>query len=401
MKLIKIIIFSALFLFDYFESTGADTTYICPPVGDEVPAKYYPIFINGDTTGKFHSWFNGTCDSLEPSSGNYDCHGYAWYISEGNNNGRDWIQNCQENDEDCIKLIMFLEDGRQRFIQDYNCSDFCVSYMQIYPPGHQYYDSLYFSLREKVYYNVGSEAHSAIIFQKDTSSPIDPMKDYFISKWNMDGPLVKHYPDSCPHWDTNDDLSQLWYYQKKLMRVDGEIASGDTRNCSIGEQMKSSGYIDPNKTVKFIVGRLDKSMIRLEPGFKAKRGCTFHAYTKECLSYGSSYNCRDEPARHAKTFPSRQENVFTKKDKNDNCLNIFPNPATGMTAVFLNSPVKGNAIITIFDAMGSRALMKQKNKGTNTLEWQFESKGLQGGVYFCRVTVDGKVVGETKFIVSH
>lgn len=396
MKLIKIIIFSALFLFQLQESQACDKK-VCPAIGDSVAVTFKYFF--GERVITDTSFYKDRCfEVLDSACTNFNCTDYAWYVSEGENNGRDWIENCQEDDSsgndcgnpctDCDKLICIPQSSIYLFKED--------AYMTIDSNNLGEADyAFYFPYREKVKYVTNN--HYAIVYKKGSDGPYN---DTLISKWGH-GRLIKHHPNNCSYWNSIDGMDDLIYYQKKIRRVDSAITTSN-KNYSIGEKLLSNVTIESGiLNINFFVGRLDKSMIRLEQGFKAKRGCKFHAYTKRCDTTGSSHTCRDEPARHEKALFPRQENGFNNKYNNDYCFNIFPNPATGVTAVFLKSPEKGRAVITIYDAMGRRALTTQKSKPANALEWQFETKGMKSGIYFCRVTIDGKTIGETKFIVSH
>lgn len=96
---------------------------------------------------------------LRSASRKYNCHSYAWYSQNVNNNK--WMNNPSA----------YWEDGSYQ--------------MQEHPKAG-----------DKVYYDV-TDSHSAIVESKDT----------FVSKWGK-APLMRHSPDDCPY-----DDSKLVYYR--------------------------------------------------------------------------------------------------------------------------------------------------------------------------------------------
>lgn len=88
----------------------------------------------------------------------YNCHAYAWYVSEGGD--KYWI-NCGPDVYHPTNLSKFWEDG--------------------------YYKECYSNEAEKVFYANGGD-HSAIVINEDL----------YESKWGI-GFLVRHKPDYCPY----------------------------------------------------------------------------------------------------------------------------------------------------------------------------------------------------------
>jgi len=157
-------IFLLLILAIAIKITLGQDTIIKTPTGVSVPAEIETVvYSEGQVAYAYNFWENKIADSswnatiieLNTLSAQYNCHGYAWHVSDGGNKVR-------------------IEGGPGPYIEDEN-----ASYIQT---------SSTKNLR-KVYYNGGG--HSAIT--TETSGIV-------ISKWGW-GPLVRHAVNDCPYRD--------------------------------------------------------------------------------------------------------------------------------------------------------------------------------------------------------
>ena len=110
---------------------------------------------------------------LAHSSLAYNCHSYAWHVSEGGD--AFWINDLDDNLNDIDNVNKYWDDE---------------SYVQTAEANHR-----------KVFY------HPETVF--DHSAVTTSQSGWFISKW-ANGPLVRHKYDNCPFWDSEVDLT---YYK--------------------------------------------------------------------------------------------------------------------------------------------------------------------------------------------
>jgi hypothetical protein len=153
--------------------TGGHPTTIYTPKGTSVPAAYILDEMGAEEIVYFDNVYRNAYQNaifISSSSSTYNCHGYAWYMSEGGSNV--FIGLGTDTAED-----IYWKDGS--YIEAHN--EF---------PG------------EKVSYV--NDNHSAVT----TSTP-----GWFISKWS-EGPLMKHASNDCPF-----NSSSLKYYVKYDTKV--------------------------------------------------------------------------------------------------------------------------------------------------------------------------------------
>jgi len=113
---------------------------------------------------------------LAHSSTGYNCHSYAWHVSEGGDTV--WMDDITEingNYYDIDNVNKYWDDG---------------SYVETTQANHR-----------KVFYHPET--------QFDHSAVTTSQTNWFISKWT-NGPLVKHKYDNCPYWDSDVNLT---YYK--------------------------------------------------------------------------------------------------------------------------------------------------------------------------------------------
>jgi hypothetical protein len=63
---------------------------------------------------------------------------------------------------------------------------------------------------------------------------------------------------------------------------------------------------------------------------------------------------------------------------------LHPNPSQDEIVLDLHSPVKQDAVIEIFDAIGTRVFSDRRNIAAGSNSIRFDTKGLSGGMYLLR-----------------
>ncbi len=109
----------------------------------------------------------------------FNCHGYAWHVSErvlSNTSEYRWINEEQ----------IYWEDTEH----SYNCVDTLVEFPFVTDPP---------SYPGKISYMPIGREHSAVLANSDSFPSSSPNNVKLISKW-ADGPLMVHYPDYCPFY---------------------------------------------------------------------------------------------------------------------------------------------------------------------------------------------------------
>ncbi|HPM02836.1 MAG TPA: T9SS type A sorting domain-containing protein [Candidatus Cloacimonadota bacterium] len=181
-------IFSQLVEPDTIEYDYYEWVYIKTPKGDSLEATvwygeppewkaYWTEY--GDSIVDLHNWTS--CTRLDSGTTEYNCHAFAWYVSEGGNDV--WINPKTESEgpsgvstnPNLEKMISDSSYKRVTEIEDYN--QFGVKIVYQFP------------------YN--DYEHSAIS-TNDTA--------YVISKWAKYG-LYKHYKHECEYYYSSDDVS--------------------------------------------------------------------------------------------------------------------------------------------------------------------------------------------------
>ncbi|MEZ5104539.1 MAG: T9SS type A sorting domain-containing protein [Draconibacterium sp.] len=127
---------------------------------------------------------------LAHSSLAYNCHSYAWNVSEGG--GTLWINDLDAYLNDIDNVNRYWDDG---------------SYVETTEANHR-----------KVFY------HPETVF--DHSAVTTEQSGWFISKWT-NGPLVRHEYDNCPYWNSAVDLT---YYKLNAPFISGSITGALCNN---------------------------------------------------------------------------------------------------------------------------------------------------------------------------
>ena len=174
---------------------------------DELAALQSSLYINYDGA-----------ELIAPPSKKYNCHAYAWHISEGG--GQVWLgyyTNTAEN--------VYWTDGSYKEVPE--------------------------SLSTKVSYHESTANHSAVRINST----------WYQSKWG-EGPLVKHHPNACPY---NTSYPKK-YYRKSPVLVGPsyvyESASFTANNIITGS------------TLTWTLSGSNASCFVLEPGVPSTNNCT-------------------------------------------------------------------------------------------------------------------------------
>jgi hypothetical protein len=198
-----------------FIATAQLNVTIKTPKGTNIAALDYIYLYNGDYTqteweSEDNYWLTyGNVDSSEVtllahSSLGYNCHSYAWHVSEGGNTV--WVNDIDGNHNDIDNVNKYWDDG---------------SYVETTQANHR-----------KVFYHPET--------QFDHSAVTTSQTGWFISKWT-NGPLVRHKYDNCPYWHSLVDLT---YY-----KLSNPTISGSTDAlCNNVQRTLSSDIIDANFT---------------------------------------------------------------------------------------------------------------------------------------------------------
>ena len=174
----------------------------------------------------------------------YNCHGFAWHLTEGGVSGT----GLSEPD-----VMNYIPDDLNEQNWDYIKTT--------------WNDPLW----DKVTYN-DSFGHSGI--KSPNNDPNETVENNLkiISKWTNTGPLVEHKLRENP-WGYNNEIVRYWKSKKKI--------SGDIiENQEIGRQIITDGSttIPDGNSVDFRIAPMNDHRIHLTSGFHAERGSNFHAY---------------------------------------------------------------------------------------------------------------------------
>jgi len=121
---------------------------------------------------------------LAHSSIGYNCHSYAWHVSEGGDTL--WINDLDANYNDIDNVNKYWDDD---------------SYLETTQSNHC-----------KVFYHPET--------QNDHSAVTTSQSGWFISKW-ANGPLVRHKYDNCPFWNSSVNLK---YYKLSNPTISGSTS---------------------------------------------------------------------------------------------------------------------------------------------------------------------------------
>ena len=162
---------------------------ICAYYEDIAPS-WYIEYLEDQAAG----WIednNSNATRIDAASNQYNCHAYAWHVSEGGN--KVWVSNYDDFDN----LV-------------YNVDNYFSGSNPSYAPTAQ-------SEADKVFYGYGSADHSAIT----TAQP-----GIFKSKWGQ-WPVYQHAWNDCPY-----NSSNLQYYKYCYEKIEDQTITTDLNKSS-------------------------------------------------------------------------------------------------------------------------------------------------------------------------
>jgi hypothetical protein len=282
------------------------------------------------------AYLNAQAESLYPNatrigdaSNTYNCHAYAWYVSEGGK--RVWIGTSSATAED-----IYWTDG---------------SYIEVS------------SQTDAIKVSYANDNHSAITTGTN---------NVFISKWGS-WPLMRHVYNDCPYTS-----SGLKYYSS-TREINGAITSGTYK---IGGELQSSGQIVSSSDVIFNAGR----SIKLKPGFIASNTSFKASLISSCWpASGSglkSTSSSEDYEISSEIELSDNINKYIKESKDlipQGEPLIFPNPVTNI--LYIEGIEQFN--VKVFDCFGRLIMTIDDASGG------IDVSSLNKGIYFVQITSEG------------
>jgi hypothetical protein len=207
----KAITIKIAFLIIYSNIYSQFNIEINTPKGTDVAAKDYVYLYGGDYEDPERAsvdnyWLtrsnvnSNEVEIIERSTLSYNCHSYAWHVSEGG--VRVWVDDWGSSG-DIDNVNRYWDDG---------------SYTETTQTNHR-----------KVFYHPETQFdHSAVTTNQN---------GWFISKWT-DGPLIKHRYDNCPYWNSAVNLK----YYKLSSPV---ISNSTTAICKNSQRTFASDPLNP------------------------------------------------------------------------------------------------------------------------------------------------------------
>lgn len=265
------------------------------------------------------------------SSGTYNCHGYAWYVTEGGENV--WIG-----------AYAGQGDPEEEFMND-------GSYIEVSTE----------SAAQKVSYR--NSDHSAIT----TSTP-----GWLQSKW-ADGPIMKHRPGDCPF-----SYSYLRYYTS-IKNITGTIYSG---TYSAYGEVVSTGQVAQSSSVSFKSGR----KVRLNPGFSIQNATFTATIFSACWPASYAGPVSEMYSEASTEFKSSEMDLNSEKQSVSNYLSddnfyVYPNPVYDV----LNIEGINNYSLKVINCYGKLIMSKTNISGS------VDVSSLPPGFYLIQVSYEGKL----------
>jgi len=328
-----------------FSQTGTEAIIYTPACNEVGNSKYFTEY-DERTIDSINDYFMNAYPNAEfigNSSATYNCHGYAWYVTEG---GEDvWIGADRGSPEE-----LFMTDG---------------SYLRIPSESEGEWAGQKVSYR----FNTGPTGHSAV-----TSST----SGWLISKWAY-GPLMKHTPNDCPYASSYNHLE----YWTSIMTLDGTIQTGTYT--AYGE-LTSSGQTAPSSNVHFESGR----SIILKPGFHAQNS-TFHATIIPACWPDSDSGLKSAEVNEISNAPSDydsdnedENNLYSKNFEPF----IYPNPVSNI--LYIDGVSNFN--VKIVDCFGKQVLYRDNSNGIVNMS------DLESGMYY--IEISGQEMNYTEKIIK-
>lgn len=242
--------------------------------------------------------------------GLYDCHTYAWHLVEG---GKElFVTGSNMGDEYIGKPYFYTKDSSYILATS---SDFSkVTYNT--KMNYIAYDSLF--------------QHSATFYSGDT----------VVSKWNTDGPLIKHRINDISYYDSS---KYSVYYWKNKISIGGQKSGA--LNYKISKTIESTQKLLSGANVTYQIAPLNNACIVLDTGFNALPGSKFQAYV-------SGHHPSDETIIYEREnlFPLSNDSLeqivktnYFKKESAEDFI-CFPNPTKDCLTFKSNKKSTNNEI---------------------------------------------------------
>lgn len=271
---------------------------------------------------------------IDHSSGLYDCHAYAWIMSEGGETV--WLN--------LLGVYDYIFDNSYIIDDAQNEGD-------------------------KVFYSTNN--HSAVA----TNTP-----EWVIAKWGP-GPLMFHQILDCPYWPAPYGDSTYPVYYTSIRKMEGTINSGTYK---IGNQIRASGQVAASANVNFQAGK----SILLTTGFKVQNATLHAEIINSCWPNGGLKSTN--PLTDAKNSneiinsgfsenPSTKEVLVSERFGSE--IICYPNPMTNK--LFIKGLSDFDA--SIFDLSGRRVLNIIK------ANVNIDMSGLNTGIYMLHLKSGDKI----------
>lgn len=226
MKNIISLIFLLISINTYAQPAGTINT----PKGNSVEYFNYPLGdtafyrIQGDTLIANNHW---DATRLAPASGIYNCHAFAWHVSEGGSEC--WISATDDG------LIDFYN-------HNITPTDIPSNLNEYWSNNGGYHNSSNKAVKAKAYYGSQWYWDSQYGFWnnlKDHSAIVDTNMDYFVSKWGK-LPKYKHKIADCPYVSTS--LSYYILDNPTISGSSGVLCNGSQRTYNTASMPSGWSY---------------------------------------------------------------------------------------------------------------------------------------------------------------
>lgn len=190
--------------------------------------------------------------------------------------------------------------------------------------------------------------------------------------------ISKVNPANGEHFCNIEEDTDLLYEDASVCPDFGvfiaDYVSGNDVYFEVKYDITAFNIIESGVTMVYDAGR----SIRLNPGFHAKRGSTFHAFIDGC---GGTTSLEDRSDASASEEASEPDVLSVDTDFT---LRNFPNPFTGQTTIEYNLPSDSQVTLTITDLTGKRIAVlvnhEQQDKGIHTAT--FDASPYPIGTYY-------------------
>ncbi len=209
-------------------------------------------------------------------------------------------------------------------------------------------------------------------------------------------------------------LSQKAYTEPAVITASVNTAAPVLPACPGTETPNEDSCFAGGGTAKFVIFMRNEtaattvSMRIVNPG-----GTTFSSWTHNCVSTYStpSYYFWTKPLptiAGTYTFETTYNSIVCSKQFKINCaatgvseienvtgINIYPNPYSGSTQISYVLNSKANALVEVYNVIGKKVeTLVNATQAAGEYKYNFSAKekGFDAGVYFVKITIDGKTI---------